>query len=50
VQFTVGRDIRIASMGEQAEPLNYFIYPQVWVDGKPHAEVKRQVRFAELDN
>jgi hypothetical protein len=50
VQFTVGRDIRIASMGAQAEPLNYFIYPQVWVDGKPHAEVQRHVRFAELAN
>ncbi len=50
VQFTVGRDIRVASMGDQAEPLNYFIYPYVTVDGKPHAEVQRQVRFAELDN
>jgi transglutaminase-like putative cysteine protease len=48
VQFTVGRDIRVASMGDQAEPLNYFIYPQVWIDGKPHAEIQRHVRFAEL--
>ncbi len=50
VQLTVGRDIRIASMGDQAEPLNYFIYPYVTVDGQPHTEVQRQVRFAELMN
>jgi hypothetical protein len=50
VQFTVGRDIRIASMGDQAEPLNYFIYPYVTVDGRPHAEVRRHLRFSELAN
>jgi len=50
VQFTVGRDIRIASMGPEAEPLNYFIYPQVRIDGKAHGEIVRHVRFAELAN
>jgi len=50
VQFTVGRDIRVASMGEDAEPLNYFIYPQVRIDGKAHGDIVRQVRFAELAN
>jgi len=50
VQFTVGRDIRIASMGPDAEPLNYFIYPQVRIDGKAHGDIVRQVRFAELAN
>ncbi len=50
VQFTVGRDIRIPSMGPDAEPLNYFIYPCVMVDGKPHSEIVRHVRFAELAN
>jgi transglutaminase-like putative cysteine protease len=50
VQFTIGRDIRIESMGDHAEPLNYFIYPHVLVDGKPHGEVQRQVRFSELVN
>lgn len=47
VQFTVGRDIRVPSM-RQSEPLNYFIYPYVLVDGKPHGEVQRHVRFSEL--
>jgi len=50
VQFTVGRDIRIASMGPDAEPLNYFIYPQVRIDGKAHGDIVRHVRFAELAN
>ncbi len=47
VQFTVGRDIRVPSIG-QSEPLNYFIYPYVLVDGKPHGEVQRHIRFSEL--
>lgn len=47
VEFTVGRDILIPSMG-RSEPLNYFIYPYVLVDGKPHAEVQRNIRFSEL--
>ncbi len=46
VQFTVGRDIRVPSIG-QSEPLNYFIYPYVLVDGKPHGEVQRHIRFSE---
>ncbi len=50
VQFTIGRDIRVASMGDQAEPLNYFIYPQVRIDGKTHGDIVRHVRFAELAN
>jgi len=50
VQFTVGRDIRVASMGPEAEPLNYFIYPQVRIDGKAHGEIVRHVRFSELAN
>jgi transglutaminase-like putative cysteine protease len=48
VQFTVGRDIRIPSI-EQAEPLNYFIYPYVLIDGQPHDEVQRRVRFSEVN-
>lgn len=46
VQFTVGRDIRIPSMG-QSGPLNYFIYPYVLIDSKPHDKVQRQIRFSE---
>jgi len=46
VQLTVGRDIRVPSIG-QSEPLNYLIYPCVLVDGKPHGEVQRHIRFSE---
>ncbi|HDP99898.1 MAG TPA: transglutaminase domain-containing protein [bacterium] len=47
IQFTIGRDIRIPSMG-QSEPLNYFVYPYVLIDGKPHDDVQRHIRFSEL--
>jgi len=46
VQFTVGRDLRLVSSAD-AEPLNYFIYPHVRVNGKPHEEVERHITFSE---
>jgi transglutaminase-like putative cysteine protease len=36
LQFTVGRDIRL-DPPQQGDPLNYFIYPYVELDGKPFA-------------
>ncbi len=36
LQFTVGRDIRL-DPPQQADPLNYFIYPYAELDGKPFA-------------
>ena len=36
VQFSIGRDI-VLSPRQQGEPLNYFVYPYVEVDGKPSA-------------
>jgi len=50
VQFTVGRDILIPSMGTAGEPLNYFIYPQVRIDGQAHTEIARRVSFKEVAN
>ncbi len=46
VLFTYGRDIQIEGAAEQS-PLNYFIYPVVAIDGKPHASVTREVRFVD---
>ncbi len=46
VQFTVGRDLRLVSLAD-AEPLNYFIYPHVRVNGKPHEEIERHITFSE---
>ena len=47
IEFTVGRDL-ILEPRQQAEPLNYFIYPYAEVDGKPANRVpwKAKVRRA----
>jgi hypothetical protein len=42
-QFPVGRDIRL-DPPQQADPLNYSIYPYIEVDGKPLA-VESKVSF-----
>lgn len=47
VQFSVGRDIRLENI-VLSEPINYFIYPYVLVDGKPFHGVKRAITFSEL--
>ncbi len=46
VQFTYGRDL-LLNPRQKGEPLNYFIYPYVEVDGKPFSQV--QTRFAYRD-
>ena len=40
VQFSVGRDIAL-SPRQEGEPLNYFVYPYVEVDGRPAAATTR---------
>lgn len=45
IHFTTGRDLRFTPAHEQ-QPLNYFIYPHVEVDGKPWREkVPTRFRF-----
>ena len=46
VQFTVGRDI-VLNPRQAGEPLNYFIYPYVEVNGKPFADVTRSLRYKD---
>jgi transglutaminase-like putative cysteine protease len=46
VQLSVGRDITL-SPKQAGEPLNYFVYPYVEVDGKPHAALDKQFAFAD---
>lgn len=46
VQFTKGRDITLKHM--QTEPLNYFIYPHVEVDGKVHAGVEKAFAYQDV--
>lgn len=44
VQMTIGRDITL-SPRQNGEPLNYFVYPYVEVDGKPYANVSNRFSF-----
>jgi len=46
VLFTVGRDLKLAP---DVEPLNYFIYPHVLVDGRPHTRLTQTFRFADVE-
>jgi Transglutaminase-like superfamily len=46
LQFTRGRDLRL-SPAQDGPPLNYFIYPYVEVDGKPHSDVTHAFSFAD---
>jgi hypothetical protein len=48
LQFTVGRDIRL-DPPQQGDPLNYFIYPYVELDGKPFA-VESKFSFQDRIN
>jgi len=47
VLFTIGRDIRLVPP-EQGDPLNYFIYPYVEVDGKPYNSVETKFAFKDF--
>jgi len=47
VQFSTGRDITL-NPKQAGPPLNYFVYPYVEIDGKPHEAMSRQFSFAEL--
>jgi transglutaminase-like putative cysteine protease len=46
VQFSVGRDIKL-NPAQDGEPLNYFVYPYVEVDGKKFENVKNAFSFAD---
>ncbi|MBI5214839.1 MAG: transglutaminase domain-containing protein [Ignavibacteriae bacterium] len=46
IQFSIGRDIRL-DKSPDVEPVNYFIYPFVLVDGKPFENIERHITFSE---
>lgn len=48
VAFTVGRDLTLVPK-QDAEPLNYFIYPHVEIDGKVCSKDKLRTRFEIKD-
>ena len=46
VQFSIGRDLKL-SPAQQGEPLNYFVYPYVEVEGKPYPNVELSFSYAD---
>ncbi len=49
VQFSVGRDLTLVPR-QNGDPVNYFVYPYVEVDGKPYEKVDKRFAFREIDN
>jgi transglutaminase-like putative cysteine protease len=47
VQLSVGRDLVLAPR-QAGEPLNYFVYPYVEIDGKPYSGITRKFAFRDL--
>lgn len=47
VQFSIGRDI-VLNPPQAGEPVNFFIYPYVEVDGKPFSDVQKKFFFKDL--
>lgn len=48
VHFTTGRDIQLATRKGQRLTLNYFIYPEVLVNGNPYPKVETSFYFKNL--
>jgi len=48
VQFTLGRDI-VLKPKQAGDPLNYFIYPYVEVDGQQYSKVSKTFRYKDQD-
>jgi transglutaminase-like putative cysteine protease len=46
VEFTLGRDLTLTPR-QNGEPLNYFIYPYMEIDGKPHT-VEKSFSFRDI--
>ena len=49
VQFSTGRDITL-SPKQDGPPLNYFVYPYIEIDGKPHDGMSKQFSFVEISS
>ena len=47
VEFSIGRDVRLNPQ-QQGDPLNYFIYPYVEVDGKVFNAVEKNFTYRDL--
>lgn len=49
VKFTTGRDIPVTAPDGQKRVLNYFIYPEVWVDGQKHEALETTFGFRKIE-
>ncbi|HEX8853251.1 MAG TPA: transglutaminase domain-containing protein [Pyrinomonadaceae bacterium] len=49
VEFTTGRDLLLTPR-QQGQPLNYFIYPYVEVDGKEFSSVEKTFSYRDLQS
>ncbi|MBI3950211.1 MAG: transglutaminase domain-containing protein, partial [Acidobacteria bacterium] len=47
VQFSIGRDI-VLNPRQSGEPINFFVYPYVEVDGKPLNDVQKKFLFKDF--
>jgi transglutaminase-like putative cysteine protease len=47
IQLSVGRDLTLRPR-QKGEPLNYFVYPYVEVDGHPYATVDKKFAFRDV--
>jgi transglutaminase-like putative cysteine protease len=47
VQFSTGRDITL-SPKQDGPSLNYFVYPYIEIDGKPHDKLDKQFSFEQV--
>ncbi len=48
IQLSIGRDVEL-NPPQSGQPVNYFVYPYVEVDGKPFDGVKKKFWFKDLD-
>ncbi len=48
VQLTIGRDL-VLDPPQTGDPLNYFVYPYVEVDGKPWTAVQKKFGYRDLE-
>lgn len=49
VQLTTGRDLKLEPR-QKGDLLNYFVYPYVEVDGKPHKSLGKKFSYRKLDS
>jgi transglutaminase-like putative cysteine protease len=47
IEFSQGRDLTLAPK-QHGEPLNYFIYPYVEIDGKPSSSLEKSFAYRDL--